>query len=115
MTDILKTESYISLVYEKLVDNLQAELAQHVSNPVIKPVSFHIDFKKQEAPASVDITFYNSNGSINGKMINLARNNSVVLNYAFRIGEENNEMARGMFKVKISDPVSGKRQYLDVF
>lgn len=114
MTEILQTESYISLVYEKLVDSLHAELAQYISNPVIKPVSFHIDFKKHDAPVE-QVTFYNANGSINGKMVNLSRNSSVVLNYAFRIGTENNETARGMFKVKISDPLPGNREYLDVF
>lgn len=102
MTDLLRSESYISKAYEKLVENLRSELGQYLSNPRIRPVSFHIDFKKNAA-SDEEIVFHLANGTLNGKMVNLNRNNSVVLNYAFRIGEENNETARGLFKVKISE------------
>lgn len=102
MTDLIKSESYITYVYDKLVEMLQTELIQYVSNPVISPVSFHIDFKKTAESLS-DITFYLANGTLNGKMVNLNRNNSAVLNYAFRIGPEGGECAKGLFKVKISE------------
>ena len=102
MTDLLKSESYISFVHDKLIEMLQSELTQYVSNPVISPVSFHIDFKK-EAGGISDITFFLANGTLNGKMVNLNRNNSAVLNYAFRLGPENDEFAKGLFKVKISE------------
>ncbi len=102
MTDLLKSESYIAYVYDKLVEMLSEELIQYVSNPVIAPVSFHIDFKKTADSVS-EITFYLANGTLNGKMVNLNRNNSAVLHYAFRIGPEDNEFAKGLFKVKISE------------
>lgn len=102
MTDLLRSETYISCVFEKLVENLRVELTQYVSNPVISPVSFHIDFKKP-GEGSSDISFYLANGTLNGKMVNLNRNNSAVLNYAFRIGPEDDEFAKGLFKVKISE------------
>ncbi len=102
MTELLRSESYITYAYDKLVEMLQVELTQYVSSPVIMPVSFHIDFKKasDELPA---ISFFLANGTLNGKMVNLSRNNSAVLNYAFRIGPEDDENARGLFKVKISE------------
>jgi hypothetical protein len=102
MTDLLKSESYISFVYDKLVEMLQSELTQYVSDPVIAPVSFHIDFKKC-AENLPEVTFYLANGTLNGKMVNLSRNNSAVLNYAFRLGPEGDEFAKGLFKVKISE------------
>lgn len=102
MTDLLKSESYISYVYDKLVEMLQSELNQYVSDPVIAPVSFHIDFKRS-ADTLPEATFYLANGTLNGKMVNLNRNNSAVLNYAFRLGPEGDELAKGLFKVKISE------------
>jgi len=102
MTDLIRSESYISCVYDKLTEMLQVELTQYVSNPIIAPVSFHIDFKKP-ADSFSEITFYLANGTLNGKMVNLNRNNSAVLNYAFRIGPEDDEFAKGLFKVKISE------------
>ena len=104
MTDFVKSEGYISMVYDKLVEKLQAELTEYVSNPVIAPISFHIDFK-QAADNLSEITFHLANGTLNGKMINLNRNNSAVLNYAFIIGPEQNEIAKGLFKIKISEGV----------
>ena len=102
MTDLIRSESYISYVYDKLTEMLQGELTQYVSNPIIAPVSFHIDFKKAADNFS-DITFFLASGTLNGKMVNLSRNNSAVLNYAFRIGPEEGEFAKGLFKVKISE------------
>lgn len=103
MTDLLRSESYISYVYDKLTEMLRAELTQYVSNPVISPVSFHIDFKKNSDDTMAEVTFFLANGTLNGKMVNLNRNNSAVLNYAFRIGPEQDEFAKGLFKVKISE------------
>ena len=102
MTELLKSETYISYAYDKLVEMLGGELKQYVSNPVITPVSFHIDFKRC-AEKFDEVTFFLANGTLNGKMVNLNRNNSAVLNYAFRIGPEENECAKGLFKVKISE------------
>ncbi|HXB39676.1 MAG TPA: hypothetical protein VNZ49_03990 [Bacteroidia bacterium] len=102
MTDLIKSESCILYIYDKLVEMLQTELIQYVSNPVISPVSFHIDFKRAAGNLS-GVTFYLANGTLNGKMVNLNRNNSAVLNYAFRIGPENEEYVKGLFKVKISE------------
>jgi len=102
MTDLLRSESYIAYVFEKLVENLRVELTQYVSNPVISPVSFHIAFKRP-GDGLCDISFYLANGTLNGKMVNLNRNNSAVLNYAFRIGPVDEEFAKGLFKVKISE------------
>lgn len=102
MTNLLNSENCIATVYDKLVGMLREELTQYVSNPVITPVSFHIDFKKCGADLT-EVSFFLANGTLNGKMVNLNRNNSAVLNYAFRIGPENEELAKGLFKVKISE------------
>lgn len=103
MTNMLNSENCIASVYDKLVAMLKDELTQYVSNPVITPVSFHIDFKRCGADDKAEVTFYLANGTLNGKMVNLNRNNSAVLNYAFRIGPEEGEFAKGLFKVKISE------------
>jgi hypothetical protein len=103
MTNILNSENCITTVYDKLVALLKEELTQYVSNPVISPVSFHIDFKRCHEGGQADVSFYLANGTLNGKMVNLNRNNSAVLNYAFRIGPEGGEFAKGLFKVKISE------------
>lgn len=102
MTELIRSEGYISYVFDKLVETLRVELIQYVSNPVISPVSFHIDFKRTGEELA-DVSFYLANGTLNGKMVNLNRNNSAVLNYGFRIGPEDNELAKGLFKVKISE------------
>lgn len=102
MTRLLNSENCIASVYEQLMSMLQTELTQYVANPVIEPVSFHIDFKKCGAQ-DTGVTFFLVNGTLNGKMVNLTRNNSAVLNYAFRIGAEDDELAKGLFKVRISE------------
>lgn len=102
MTRLLNSENCIAAVYDELISMLKSELTQYVANPVISPVSFHIDFKKCGEHAA-EVTFFLVNGTLNGKMVNLTRNNSVVLNYAFRIGPEDDELAKGLFKVRISE------------
>jgi hypothetical protein len=95
-----KYEKSIIYIYENIMGSLNAELSEYLSDPEIVPIAFHIDFKK-EMTGSEEVSCVLSNGTMGSRLVNLNRNNSSVLNYALRIGPEEDAAARGLLKIKI--------------
>ena len=100
MNKFVNSSNCIDRVHTELVSMLKKELKQYISNYEMIPVGFNIRYIKP-IETSFNVKFKLINGPLSNKMgHSLKRSNYTTLNYAFHIMADE-ELAKGLFKVKI--------------
>lgn len=105
MSHVLK-EAVISLdfiidAYDYLFDLIKKETSGSISNPLVVPINFNINFLSFKKGNSTVTTFV-LNGSLNSKIEQIKRNGYSNMHYSFKISTTE-IVAKGLFKIKILD------------